>query len=271
MTEVSIRVAADADLPGVRAVAAHFDLLADWPQPPDFLDLERRHGRLAVATDAGAVIGFAGILPRGPLTHLGNLFVLPDAQSAGLGGALLRFVLPRDRPVTTYASSDPRALALYVRHGLRPIHPLLYLTGPTGRMPVPEVSPRRATVAEIAALDATVGGGHRPTHLAWYEGRPGVQVWTVPDGYAVTRTRGTGVLVGPAGGRHPDACVDAVLAAVHQAAGTADEVQVAVFGPHPALPVLLAAGLHIDDQDTLMTTADGLIAVDRYVPQPDLG
>ena len=55
-------------------------------------------GRLVVAVDDGAVVGFAGLLDHGRCVALSDLFVRPERQSQGIGAALLDEVLPPDRP-----------------------------------------------------------------------------------------------------------------------------------------------------------------------------
>ncbi|MBL7500496.1 GNAT family N-acetyltransferase [Frankia sp. CNm7] len=267
-----VRAATPADMPAVRAVATGFGLLDTWPGRADFLDLEREDGRLWVADGDEGVVGFAGTLSRGTLTHLGDLFVDPRTQSAGLGRRLLSAVLPgAGADVVTFASSDPRALTLYLRHGLRPSQPLWYLNGRPKTPPAGAVRPPPVGVDEVAGLDAEASGGHRGRHLAWYAAQPGVTAWSTRHGYAFTRVHGDACVLGPAGGRDPDACVQAVLAAVGQAADRGLAVSVAVFGAHPAVPALLDAGLRLVDQDTFMTSRDGALDVYRYVPNPDLG
>ncbi|MEU8386428.1 GNAT family N-acetyltransferase [Streptosporangium sp. NPDC048865] len=131
MTESVTRAAREDDMPAVRAVATRFGLLRGWPPGRDFLDAERIFGALALApAPDGRALGFGGTLRRGAVTHLGDLFVLPESQSSGVGRALLAELLAGDGPKVTFASSDPRAMSLYIRHGLRPRCPLLYLTGP---------------------------------------------------------------------------------------------------------------------------------------------
>lgn len=164
-------------MPAVRALAAKFDLLRDWPRPPDFLALEHERGAPAQ----------------------------PD------------------------------------------------------------------TLAEVLILDAEAAGGDRSTHLAWYANQPGVTVWTVPDGYAFTRALGNTCVVGPAGGRTPEASVAAALAGTHHAARQGLTVRIAVFAAHLATLRLLDLGLRVVDQDTLMTSEPNPLSTDRYIPHPDLG
>ncbi|RCG26515.1 GNAT family N-acetyltransferase [Sphaerisporangium album] len=292
--ESVVRVARDGDMPGVREVAAHYELLDDWTGTPDFLDAERAFGTLVVGEVDGRIAGFGGVLRRGPVAHLGDLFVLPEHQSSGIGRAILGRLLPPGTPAVTFASDDPRALALYIRQGMRPMCPLLYLTAspeavrPPGfvardgeAFPAPSVrgpvdAPRPETgerpgVREAAILDAPLSGGDRTGALAWYADLPGVTLHVTGTGYAFARvTGGEDLEVGPVGGDTPQDCAAALYAAV-AAHPDVDEIQVAVPGVHPVLPRLLESGWQIDDLDTFMATDPGAIRLDRYLPHTDLG
>lgn len=73
--------------------------------------------------DGGAVSAFSGAWPRDGLWWLGFLFARPDRQRAGVGRELLsRALAPGEGApnVFTFASSDPPANALYMRHGMMP-------------------------------------------------------------------------------------------------------------------------------------------------------
>ncbi|MGW5157102.1 SAM-dependent methyltransferase [Nonomuraea wenchangensis] len=86
----AVLAATDADMPAVRRIARRFGLLTGWPRGADFLDAERAFGTLLIARAPGEdAAGFGGTLRRADLTHLGDLFVLPDRQSGGVGRALL--------------------------------------------------------------------------------------------------------------------------------------------------------------------------------------
>lgn len=265
-----VRPATQADMAAIRAIAGRYETLASWPQPPDYLDLERTAGRLLVGERRGTVVGYGGTLSRGGLVHLADLFVHPDHQSAGLGVALLDELLPHAAPVVTFASADPRAVGLYTRRGLRPVTPMLYLTGRVGGLPAAAGTARVTTAERVAGLDTSVSGGERHGHLTWYASLPTVSVHSTDGAYAFARTVGDDLVVGPAGGRTPADCADAVLAALadHPEASRA---HVAVFGPHPLLGLLLSAGFAITDMDTYMEREPDSIAVDRYVPHVELG
>ncbi|GAA1367811.1 GNAT family N-acetyltransferase [Catellatospora chokoriensis] len=302
----TVRQAGPDDLAGVRAVARRFGNLGQWPHRPDYLDRELDNGRLTVGLADGDVAGFGATFARGGLTHLADLFVLPGHQSSGLGRTLLTRPLPVDAPRVTFASSDPRAVALYIRQGMRPICPLLYLRGPLSALPAMaaastpgpgwaaveqgraaapadrSVGPRDRSAASadrgdeswdraaVAALDADASGGHRDADLGWYAALPGVTTVHTGTGYAMVRDTRDGVQVGPAGGQTTRHCADAVLVALarHRAAGTAT---LCLFGPNPLLPVLLEAGFTIADMDVFLSSGADPLALDRYLPHPDLG
>ncbi|WP_170322959.1 GNAT family N-acetyltransferase [Acrocarpospora macrocephala] len=269
------------DMPAVRHVAKRFGLLTGWPAACDFLDAERAFGTLLIASaDPRAAQGFGGTLRREAVTHLGDLFVLREHQSSGVGRALLSNLLAGDGPKVTFASSDPRAVSLYVRYGLRPWCPLLYLTGPAAGLPAPPV--REARVEDVAPLDARAAGGARPDTLAWYAAIPGVTPYTTDQGYAFARVTDGQIVIGPAGGETPQDCAQTVLGALAataegigagpfpQAARTA---RIAVPGVHPLVPVLIGAGWRISDMDTFMANDAALTMIhpSRYIPHPDLG
>jgi hypothetical protein len=274
MGEPTVRDATSDDLAAVRVIADEHEIRHGWPDgSPDFLDLERAVGRLMVAVTAdGVVEGFVGTLSRGTLIHLGDLFITTKAQSGGHGRRLLAAALPPGRAdIVTFASADRRAQALYLRRGLVPSQPLWYLRGGPSAVPVATDEPRRATVAEVVRLDAAVSGGERAAHLAWYAARPGVAVWSTPGGYAFTRVTHGGCLIGPAGGRDSAASTEVVLAVARRAAADGLAVTVAAFGAHPVALGLIRAGYRIEDQDLLMATRPGLVSIDRYIPNTDLG
>lgn len=152
MGETIVRMAQDADMPGVREVAAHFEALDGWTDMPDFLDAERAFGTLVVGEVDERIVGLGGVLRRGLISHLGDLYVLPEYQSSGVGRGILGFALPSGTPAVTFSSDDSRALGLYIRQGMRPVCPLMYLT----------FTPDAATSAGPSGVRAA-GGGARGT------------------------------------------------------------------------------------------------------------
>jgi len=271
---ITIRTVGPADLAAVRRIAEAHDVLAEWPDAPDFLDCEQAFGRLLLGEVDGRIAGFGGVLRRGRLTHLGDLFVEADRQSAGLGRALLDGLLDGTGPRVTHASADPRAVALYVRYGMIPRQPLLYLSGPADALSTVDdfgVAPAAepADPAALVDLDGAVSGGPRDDALRWYAELSTVDGYRTGDGYALARRIGHRVQLGPAGGADPVASALAVLAAGRRYPGR--RLLVSLFGTHPLLPALLRAGYRIDDADTLMASEDGLFAPEAYGPSVDLG
>ena len=95
------------------------------------------------------------------MAHLAELFVRPDRLGRGIGGRLLTEVMAGNEERVTFASSDPRALPLYVRHGMRSVEPLLYLRGDrrvVGLLPVAGVSVEAADPDDVLGLDARASG-----------------------------------------------------------------------------------------------------------------
>jgi GNAT superfamily N-acetyltransferase len=259
---VEVRLAGPADVAGVREIASAYGNLADWPRGPDYLDYELERRGLWVALDADRVVGFAAVLTDGGVAHLADAFVRPDRLGRGIGRALLDAALPRSLTRTTVASSDPRALPLYVRAGMQPFAPVLYLDGSVGGAPAGDL------VQPAAALerDAAACGRRRPAALAFLE-RAGAHALVAGDhAYAVVRPAPGAAHIGPAAG-------DAGELAGFAAAATAEHgaVHLALPGPHPALRRLLAAGLRVNDTDTYMGSRADLLDLTRYVPHPDLG
>jgi GNAT superfamily N-acetyltransferase len=253
----------------VHEIATGFGLLDAWPERPDFLDREQTTGGLVVATVDTRMVAFAGTFRRGDLTHLGDLFVEPQHQSRGLGQRLLDRLLTDASSTITFASTDPRALALYLRWGMRACGVLLYLTG-SRRPNYPHETIRAASVDRIAALDGMAGGGDRTEDLAWYGQLPGVTIHASNNGYAFTRIVGDTIIVGPAAGRTPADCANVVTSAI-ATHDTPRTVRIAVPGTHPLAPTLIESGMRIADCDTILASEPDHIAFDRYIPHPDLG
>ncbi len=89
---------------------------------------ELEHGELRVLERDGDVLAFGALLERGSVRFLADLFVARGERSAGLRGKLLHHLLgTNSHSCCTISSSDSRALALYVRAGLRPVWPHLSL------------------------------------------------------------------------------------------------------------------------------------------------
>jgi GNAT superfamily N-acetyltransferase len=291
-----IRPATEADLPEIHALWYATEV-EEAAHPPDIgavvpnLAHVLASGDMLVAErtgdagDIGRIAGFAGLITRGDVAFLTDLFVRPDTQSAGVGSALLERILPRDaRVLATSASGDLRAVALYIRAGMRPRWPDFWLRGASARLR----SLQETGVAVVAAdpadttlleWDAAIAGRPRSQDLAYYVREcAAVPLWFERDGrrvgYGYIQRRSpeslwfpTAYTLGPIGAHTPLDAAACVLAAVGWARTRAEVVRVPVPGPHPALPPLLAAGFHIADQETFLTSAEEPFAdVQRYLP-----
>lgn len=224
-------------------------------------------GRLVVAEERGAVIGFAGLLDLGSCVALSDLFVRPDLQSHGVGAALLDEVLPSGRPRVTMASADPRALASYARRGMRPRWPAYYLSATAAQVregPWPALDVRELALDEY---DWPLPGdvpyhralGARPLAIEREGGRLGTAL--VVDGSPQRLFHADTTEVLETTVDEADDAAPAVLAVVtHLLEGGASRLMVQVPGPHGALAPLLERGFGITDVDTACASEEGLLA-----------
>jgi GNAT superfamily N-acetyltransferase len=295
MADWHLRPATPNDLAAAFAIYAEYEFgkaasAADRIVPA-YLTHLLDHGRVLVAEQGGRIVGFAGLAPRDGVAFLSDLFVRPDAQSGALGGALLRAILPADGVRCTCSTSDPRALALYIRAGMCPAWPqyLLHRAAGGRRMPADDppldlaVVEGDATDPACAAWEAAIGGRQRPADLAfWTMAQGGRLLWFrragATVGYAVIRLRaGTvthpaAITIGPLGVRDRADALPCVLAAVAWAGKQGDEFCLTLPGPHPALAPLLERGLRIVDSYTFVASDGGAFAdPQRYLSSgPDL-
>ncbi|HZR98193.1 MAG TPA: GNAT family N-acetyltransferase [Chloroflexota bacterium] len=189
MAELSVRAAVAADLELIAEIFYDNQFPDDWGRTagrgiPSLYQHELETGELYVAARGEEVVGFAGLIQRGRLAFLSDLFVRPTYQSSGIGARLLRQLLPRAGCLCcTLSSADPRALALYTRAGMLPRWPHFQLLGRLGdRSPLlsggVEVLDCVAGNPEVVGWDAELGGRHRPEdHAYWLQRRAGTALW----------------------------------------------------------------------------------------------
>ncbi len=291
MRDFSIRPATADDLVGIHLVWYMTETLGLASPPPlgephPWLNHVLRAGTLLVAERDSMIIGFAGIIARGDLVFLTDLFIAPEIQSYGVGGALLDAILPRDgRTLATFGSSDPRALALYIRAGMTPEWPDFVIHVERERWRPPDLMATDVEVIEAARMepdllvfDAEVSGRERPQeHGYWLEECAGTPFWFQREGRRVgfgyvrlapetpLQARDTAV-IGPVGVRDSADAVACVLAAVSWALERAPGAHLLVPGPHPALRPLLAAGGRIEYVETFLCSAPPPVDATRYLP-----
>jgi len=270
------RPASEADLRSMYEVFYQNEI-HDSPHPPppgntpSYLRHILQHGTLTVGELDGQVLAFAGAIQRGKITFLTDLFVLPEHQSGHLGKTLLHSQIPQNGLVhCTVSSSDPRALALYIRLGMRPQWPLfaLSLEKSTRAMPVtPDVEIIQADPhdPEVVRWDTQISGLPRPVdHLYWVHEQQSIPLWfrrhqqIVGYGYvrrdAETVWHPNAWVLGPIGVNSAEDATPCVLAMVNWALQQTDLLLIEVPGPHPCLAVLLESGFRIIAFDTFVST-----------------
>ncbi len=242
---------------------------------PSYLRHVLQTGTMYVAEQDGEVLAFAGAITRGTVTFLTDLFVRPTQQSNQLGKTLLRAVLPHNTLIRcTESSSDPRALALYIREGMRPQWPLfaLRLQKPIAKMPSIddiEVVDADADDPELIRWDAQISGRLRPVdHQYWVQKEHAIPLWFRRQkqiiGYGYIRLNAGTLLypdactLGPIGVSNSEDATACVLATVNLALQKADALHINVPGPHPCLAPLLERGFRITDVDTFVSSATTL-------------
>jgi GNAT superfamily N-acetyltransferase len=286
----TLRRAERGDLAEIDAIFREAELepgeirVADSAEPLPIFAHELCAAEVWVAEDGGEIVGFATRVERGRTAFLAELFVRGSRRSAGVGRALLeRCFDARGCERSTLASSDPRALALYVELGLEPRWPLVYLVGDSVALAPPSVPAdaraRACGVEELERLDERVSGRHRAEDLEHWraDGRAAALVIHRADreiGYALVRERSDDwvghrddVTIGPAGSFDP-ADLEAVITAALQAREPRRAlVRIAVPGPSAALRPLLRAGFRIAELDTFLA-GPGPLGFDAraYVP-----
>ena len=274
--QVAIRPATGADTAAIRAIwDANGDEIPEGGV--DILAPYLAHlmvaGRVLVAGVADHVVGFAAVVERAGVTHLADLFVLPDRFGQGIGGRLLAAAFGDAARRTTFASSDPRALPLYVRSGMSPLWPNLYLDVHSSKLP-PAPSGFVCEPTEPGTLEELerlwLGDANGDDHRFWAslpDARPFVVFQAGRPVAAVhARCRRTGR------DRWINRLVLAtevepvpVLVAAYRHAAEGGRIGSCLPGPSPGLRPLLAAGSRIVDRDTFMASHDSLFDPTRRV------
>jgi hypothetical protein len=199
---------------------------------------EARHilqtGTMVVAQQDREVIGYAGSITRSRVRYLTDLFVHPEAQSGGLGKALLQQGRQEDDLIgCTMSSTDPRAQSLDIRAGMQPQWPHFNLRrhGPWHRAqparPI-QVVMGEATDPEVLAWEAQIGGRERSQDHAYWQSEPrDTLLWLrrrgVPIGSGYVRLGMSSFWdrdlcrIGPIGVRSPEDASEGVRALVEWA------------------------------------------------------
>jgi GNAT superfamily N-acetyltransferase len=276
-----IRPAVPDDLAEIRSILAEHG--NDGPHPDaDVVGPYVRHliatGRTLVVDDGARLVAFASTVETGHGRHLTDLFVRNDRLGRGIGRRLLDAVFGEDWPRTTFASDDPRAMPLYIRAGMAPLWPMLYLGGTAADVPGADdgLTVEAADAAALAALEREWTGVDRAVDHAFWVTQAAADPFVVLD-------RGEIVAggVGRARQASPQRAVDRLLvrpgldpigpicAAIRRAAA-GGPVLACVPGPNPAVRPLLEAGFTIEDRDTFMASEPDLVDPARLLPNPGM-
>jgi GNAT superfamily N-acetyltransferase len=275
MADWQIRDAAPDELAAAFAIFREYEFhggpAPSAPDVPDFFPHVARTGRILVAAAGSRIVGYAGAITRGEVTHLTDLFVRPEVQSGSIGRALLTAILPNNGVRCTCSTADPRALSLYIRAGMRPWWPQFALYGaelPADALVDGTVEIEVARVDHPALLDWEweLGGRPRPEDFAYWAAHDATALWFRRDGailgYAIVRTQGGTVrhpadaTIGPLGVRRAEDAAACTMAALGWVRTQAANLCLMLPGPHPALAPLLRAGFRIEDVYSFAVSGD---------------
>jgi GNAT superfamily N-acetyltransferase len=279
-----IRRATIEDVPALRLILrAHGDDAAVAPAQVDIVGpylrhLAEQHTVLVAEVEGDGPVAFGSVLDIGRALMLGDLFVLPDRLGRGIGRQLLKALFGDAPARVTFSSADPRALPLYVRAGMTPLYPNLYVRGLSSRLPdrLSGLEVRRADAVDLAALERAWTGDDRAADHAFWGSQSGADAFRIEDrgepvafGYArskqVTTARALDRLVVRPG---VDPVGPSIAGLVRAARG--GPVEACVLGPNPLLPILLEGGFHVVDSDQLLMSDPSLVDPARLLPNPGM-
>lgn len=129
------------------------------PNPQYAFWLKKDPGAFWVAESEGRVIGYTFSFLRGSLWFLADLFILPEHQGKGVGGALIRKTLGswRGRRIDNRALITPAfnraSVSLYMRYGMLPRQPVYVASAPRKAV---ELSLKGKANAELEADEPKV-------------------------------------------------------------------------------------------------------------------
>lgn len=224
----------------------------------------------------GRAVGYARSIVRDSVRELTEFFVLPDAQSAGVGRGLLERAFPDEgaRHRAIVATIDPRAIARYLRAGLDARVSMIGLEGvprverlatDLQREPIDAGDPPLEALAEI---DRRLLGFRRDEDHRWLASqRPSVLYRraeaVVGYGYHPTRPLWGGPYAALVSADLPVLIADGEAAAA--AAGHATVTFDVALTARPALDHLLGRGFRVDPFVMLFFTDGPVDGLDRYV------
>jgi GNAT superfamily N-acetyltransferase len=139
--------------------------------------LAHRAAEWWVAEEDSQIVGYGRSIQRERLFELTEFFVLPAAQSKGLGRALIAKAFPSSRGQvrSIIATTDERALSRYYAAGTAPRFPILTLSGaPRSNEGPAGLIPRRLGIESTRELSAvreieraTLESARREAEIRW--------------------------------------------------------------------------------------------------------
>lgn len=240
---------------------------------PLFEHLAQTAEQFWLAEQAGRPVGYARSIRRDGLHELTEFFVLPEAQSAGVGRELLARAFPQTDAErrSIIATVDTRAQTRYLKLGVVGRFPCYYLdrspevVSYSTDLVVEPLTPTQPMLATLAAIDKSILGHRRDVdHQFLMTNRLG----------SVYYRRGQAVGYGYVGHRSgPFALLDpndfpAVLAHAESQAAQAGQTEMGLDVPgvnRHALLYLLARGYKVDAFMTLMMSDEPFGTFERYI------
>jgi GNAT superfamily N-acetyltransferase len=224
----------------------------------------------------GRAVGYARSIVRDGVRELTEFFVLPDAQSAGVGRGLLERAFPTDgaRHRAIVATIDTRAIARYLRTGLDARLPMIGWEGAPRDERLATDLEREAIHAEappldeLASIDRELLGFRRDADHRWLASQRRGWLYrhdgmAVGYGYHPSLPGWGGPYAALSGGDLPVLLADGEAAAAR--AGHATVTFDTPMTGRPAIDHLLARGFRVDPFVMLFFTDGPIDGLDRYI------
>jgi len=268
----AVREATNADVAGIARVATETDQAGEGAgADARYVRHLLTRGRLVVATGDDGVVGYAATVRILDVDMLADLFISPAWQGQGLGGALLGQVWSDAPDRMTLSSSHPSALPLYVRYGMTPLLPVLYVSGE----PFPYsdgLTFENVSGGDAAQAEKEISGVDRTDDYLYWTDRPRARCFVIRRAetlVGVGALGGDGVAYGVSHLVSVDAEETAPVA-LTAAAALESRGFICVPGPSPVLPELLQRSWRVIDSDIYMATRPDLIDPALLMPHSGL-